>query len=209
MECDICYREYDGKRLPFLCAVDARNQIYETRFKHLQVVLERDALESQISSLLDSTAQPSHDAVDKARGNQRLAEARTSHILAAADQLRNDIKAARDEIQARKASLARRRSDLASLSEGLVERRAKQKKEVEKSTQRVSYRWAQSAEEMAMCRSFLCTEAADIYGLNHIIGKEESGNTEYQIGKVPVVELRDMNGMIQSTTHSFPVLSSP
>lgn len=199
MECDICGRDYDSKRVPFLCPVDARNQLYEARFQHLKISLERDALEREVNGLLDrSPAQPGHDAVDSARASQRRAENRTSHILAAADQLRSEIQAARDEIKARKAALARRRSDLASLSDGLPERRAKQDGDVEKSIQRMKYRWAQSAEEMANCRSFLCTEAALLYGLDRVrVPAEGSAGMawEYHIGKVPVIELRDMNCM--------------
>lgn len=199
MECDICSRDYDSKRLPFLCPVDARNQLYETRFQHLRISLERDGLEHEINHLLDSSpAQPGHDAVDSARASQRRAESRTSQILAAADQLRSEIQAARDEIQARKAAIARRRSDLASLSDGLPERRARQDGDVEKSIQRLRYRWAQSAEEMANCRSFLCTEAAHLYGMDRMRVPTENGTGgawEYHIGKVPVIELRDMNCM--------------
>lgn len=205
MECDICYREYDGKRLPFLCTVDARNQIYEPRYKHLQVILENDALQSEINSLLDNSNQLGQDAVELARASQRRAEATTSHILAAADRLRNDIKAAREEIQARKASISRRRSDLATLSEGLPERRSKQEYEVDKTTQRLRYQWAQSAEDMASCRSFLCAEAADLYGLERVTAKGgDGGSWEYHIGKVPALDLRDMNCMSLSYRFPFP-----
>lgn len=213
MECDICCREYDSKRLPFLCPVDARNQLYESRFQHLRLALERDELGEQIDSLLASSGsipvqQPDggQDAVDAARASQRRAETRTSHILAAADQLRSEIEAARDEIKARKAALARRRSDLASLSNGLPERRDRQARDTEKSVQRIRYRWAQGAEEMAGCRSFLCTEAAYLYGMDRVRAVADVGSGggggggagsswEYRIGKVPVIELRDMNSL--------------
>jgi hypothetical protein len=200
MECDICYREYDGKRLPFLCTVDARNQIYEPRYKHVQLILENDALQNEINSLLDNSNQPGQDAVELARASQRRAEATTSHILATADQLRNDIKAAREEIQARKASLSRRRSDLATLSEGLPERRSRQEGEMDRTTQRVRYQWAQVAEEMAGTRSFLCAEAADLYGLERVAS--DSGTWKYHIGKVPALDLRDMN--CTSLSFCFP-----
>ncbi|CAM1504519.1 Fc.00g021100.m01.CDS01 [Cosmosporella sp. VM-42] len=187
MECDICQRGHDAKRLPFVCAVDARNQIYEGRIKNLQLLMENADLQKQVSDLLEGK-----EAIEKLQAQQRMAEDRTTQILAAADQLRNEIKAAKDEIQARKAALTHRRSDLSSSSEGVAERRVKQQAEVEKSIDMVKYRWAQSAEDMARTRCFLCKEAARLYGLKRT-KKASSGRYEYYLGRVPVVDLTAMN----------------
>ena len=193
MECDICQRGHDPKRLPFLCAVDARNQAYEGRIRHLQVLIESEGLRKQIQELLDdTTAAPTGDALEAARSQQIMTENHTAQILEAADKLRNEIKTARDEIQTRKASLARRRSDLATVSDGLGDRRARHQKEVEKSTQMLKFRWSQSAEDMAATRSFLCTEAVSLYGMKRVVQKG-SKSPEYYIGRVPVVDLTSMN----------------
>ncbi len=191
MECDICHRDYDAERLPFLCAVDARNKAYDGRIKYLQLLLESHGLRGQIQELLTASNPPASEALETYRSKQRMAEDRTTSILEAADKLNNEIRTARDEIQARREALARRRSDLATVSNGLTERRAGQKKEVEKSTQMLRFRWAQSAEDMAGTRSFLCCEAASLYGLRRI--KRGDKRYDYDIGRVPVVDLASMN----------------
>lgn len=161
--------------------------------KHLQLMLGNESLKAQIDELLDDAAKPNKHTWDEAISQRDAAEQKTDQILAAADRLRDEIKAARDEIQARKAALARRRSDLASVSTGMVERRAKQLKEVEKSIHMLKFRWSQSAEDMASTRAFLCTEAVRLYGLRRITKKGGTGRYEYHLGKIPIVDLTSMD----------------
>ncbi|RSL98009.1 hypothetical protein CEP52_010547 [Fusarium oligoseptatum] len=138
MDCDICHRKHDAKRLPFLCTVDARNSLFEDRLKNVQLLIENEDLQKQISASLLSeqpsttTTTPTKSRKDSMQAQQRMAEDRTTQILAAADKFRDDIRAARAEIEARKAALSSRRSDFAAASDGLSDRRAKQQKEVEK-----------------------------------------------------------------------------
>lgn len=193
MECYICSRPHDPKRLPFLCAVDTRNQIYEGRMKHLQALIESESIRNGVSELLDEHAGPGKDALDSFKAQQAMSEQRTTEILDAADKLRNDIRSARDEICRRKAEVERRKGDLASARDGVKDRRDKQLKELDKSSQMVRFRWSQSAEDMASTRSFLCAEAAHLYGLRKITRKG-SKTPEYQVGKVPVIDLLSMNG---------------
>ncbi|KAH6609364.1 hypothetical protein Trco_002710 [Trichoderma cornu-damae] len=195
MECDICHRPHDAQRRPFLCAVDARNRIYEGRMKHLQLMLDNETLSSQVHELLADASKPNKHAWDEAISHKETAEQKTDQILAAADKLRAEIKAARDEIQARKAALARRRSDLASVSAGLAERRTKQLKDVEKSIHMLKFRWSQSAEDMASTRSFLCTEAVRLYGLRRAPKRGSTGRYEYSLGRIPIVDLANMDAL--------------
>lgn len=194
MDCDVCNRSHDTKRLPFLCAVDARNHIYEGRIKNLHLLIENEGLQKQISDLLVDTTVPSKDRKDSLQSQQRMAEDRTTQILAAADKLRNDIKAAREEIKAKKAALSRRRSDIAAVSNGLMERRVKQQKEVERATNMSKYRWSQTAEDMSRTRSFLCMEAARLCGLKRV-NKPSPNQYEYHLGGLPVVDLTSMNSL--------------
>ncbi|EHK25343.1 uncharacterized protein TRIVIDRAFT_189166 [Trichoderma virens Gv29-8] len=194
MECDICHRPHDAQRRPFLCAVDARNRIYDGRMKNLQLMIDNDTLKAQINELLADT-RPSKHTWDEAIARKEAAEQKTDQILAAAEQLRGDIKAARDEIQARKAALARRKSDLASVSAGLAERRAKQLKEVEKSIHVLKFRWSQTAEDTASTRTFLCGEAVRLYGLRRVAKKGVTGRYEYSLGRVPIVDLTSMDSL--------------
>ncbi|KAM0262916.1 hypothetical protein ACHAQJ_001509 [Trichoderma viride] len=195
MECDICHHPHDAQRRPFFCAVDARNRIYEGRTRHLQLMLDNETLKAQIDDLLADTAKPNKQTWDEAISHREAAEQKTDQILAAADKLRDEIKTARDEIQARKAALARQRSDLASVSAGLAERRTKQLKDVEKSIHMLKFRWSQSAEDMASTRAFLCTEAVRLYGLKRITKKGSNGRYEYNLGRIPIVDLTSMDSL--------------
>ncbi|KND91231.1 hypothetical protein TOPH_03980 [Tolypocladium ophioglossoides CBS 100239] len=194
MDCDICHRGHDAQRLPFLCAVDARNQIYDGRIKNLQLFFENEKLQRDANDVAADTARPGKDAMDLALAQQHLAEDRTDQILAVADRLREEIQAARDEAKARRAALARRKSDLASAADGLQERRARQQHELDKSTQMARFRWSQGAENMARTRSFLCTEAIRLYGLKRT-RKGAAGRYEYHIGRIPVVDLTSMDSL--------------
>ncbi|KAM5355415.1 hypothetical protein ACJ41O_002061 [Fusarium nematophilum] len=192
MDCDICRRSHDPKRLPFLCTVDARNCIFEGRLKNVQLLIENEGLQNEIGALLAETTTSTKDRKESMQAQQRMAEARTTQILAAADKLRNDIKAAREEIQARKAAISRRRSDIAAVSDGLAEHRAKHQRKIEKVTSMAKYRWSRVADDMARTRSFLCMEAARLYGLQRI----KTGSPAqygYHLGGIPVVDLTGMN----------------
>ncbi|KAF4443553.1 hypothetical protein F53441_11408 [Fusarium austroafricanum] len=192
MDCDICHRNYDAKRLPFLCTVDARNSLLEGRLKNVELLIENESLQNEINDLLDETGTPTKDRKESLQALQRTAEDRTTHILAAADKLRNDIKAAREEIRARKTALSRRKSDIVAVSDGLIERRVRQQKDIETDISRVRFKWSRSAGDMARTRSFLCMEAARLYELERV--KEGStGKYEYHLGGIPVVDLTGMN----------------
>ncbi|KAK2594797.1 hypothetical protein QQS21_007484 [Conoideocrella luteorostrata] len=192
MQCDICHRGHDAQKLPFLCAVDARNNLYEGRMRNLQAILENENLQDNIASLFTDSDKTSPIALEQSLARQCIAEDRTNQILAAAEKLREEIKAAREEIRTRKGQLARRRSDFASVSDGLVQRRVIQEQELVKSAQVLRFRWAQKAEATANTRAFLCTEAIRLYGLRRT-KKGSSGRYDYHLGRVPIIDLAGMD----------------
>ncbi|PFH55868.1 hypothetical protein XA68_17480 [Ophiocordyceps unilateralis] len=201
MDCAICSRSHDGQRLPFLCAVDARNHIYHSRLQNLHLLLDNERLRADINSLslgeaaeTAAAAAPTKDVLDGLVSRRRLEEDRTDDILAAADRLRSDIRAARDEVKARRLALARRRSDLASVRDGVHDRRARQLRDVDEATQTLRFRWSESAKDMACTRAFLCNEAVRLYGFRRS-KKPSSGRYEYHIAKVPVVDLVTMHSL--------------
>lgn len=196
MDCDICHRGHDAQKLPFLCAVDARNSLYEGRMKILYAVLENEHLSKQVNDTSATNTKNSTNlsTVELSLAQQRMSEDRTDQILAAAERLREEIKAAREEIRGRKAALARRKADLAAVSDGLVQRRFKQQQELDKSAQVLRFRWAQAAEATANTRAFLCTEAIRLYGLRRA-KKTSSGRYEYQLGKAPIIDPTAMDCM--------------
>jgi Vacuolar sorting 38 and autophagy-related subunit 14 len=205
MQCDICFRT-GGSRLPFLCPTDARNRLYEPRIQNAQILLEKDALDQQISTLLTPpsqlTDQKSHLLEGPASGpnlaaifaERDQAVDRTQQIITQADELRAKVENAREEITKKKALLARRRSDLASALNGVDSRRTRQVEDVEKGIRMTKYKWNQGHATTAGSRAFLCGEAAKLYGLKR--ARRNSGVEEYRIGGVSIVDLRAMNSKL-------------
>jgi Vacuolar sorting 38 and autophagy-related subunit 14 len=202
MQCDICFRT-GGSRLPFLCPTDARNRLYEPRIQNALVLVEKDALDQQISSLLSpqSTGQgnsPPGGPASAPNLAATLAERdqtvdRTRQIITQADELRAKVEQARGEIAKKKALLARRKSDLASALNGVDPRRTRQVEDVEKGLRMTKYKWNQAHATTASSRAFLCGEAAKLYGLKR--SRRNNGLDEYRIGGVSIVDLRIMNSM--------------
>ncbi|KFG78438.1 hypothetical protein MANI_012168 [Metarhizium anisopliae] len=202
MECHICHRDHDAQKLPFLCAVDARNSLYELRVNGLQALLENESLQGQVNEFHANSSKNSLSDIEQSKAMQRLEEDRTDHILASANKLKEEIQAAREEIRTRKAALARRRSDLASVSNGLAERRVMQQQELDKSTKVARFRWAQRAEATANTRAFLCTQAIRLYGLKRT-KKAGSSRYDYQLGRVPIIDLASMDCVSVGDSSNF------
>ncbi|KAK1597472.1 UV radiation resistance protein and autophagy-related subunit 14-domain-containing protein [Colletotrichum navitas] len=196
MNCNICQRPHSPQRLPFLCAVDARNHCYEGRLKNLQALMENESLQKQINDLLaqDTTAGAPNPVVvlEDSVSQQKMTEDRTDQIIAQADKLRDEVAAARKEIADRKAAISRRKSDLASASSGITARRTRQLEEAERSISVAKYKWGRNADQMSTTRSFLCKEAAKLYGLRRF-KKGSSSRYEFKIGGVDVIDLSSMN----------------
>lgn len=204
MQCDICFRT-GGHKLPFLCPTDARNQLYETRVQTAGILVEKDALDREISARFPppSSKTGTHEegpstVVTPSNYEQLLAEReqiidRTNQVLAHADELKAKLERAKDERNKKKAANDRRRAELSSAANGVEARRAKQIHDIEGSTRRIKYRWNQAYNLIGGSRAYLCYEAAKLYGLERV--KRKNGAEEYKIGGVGVVDLRSMNSM--------------
>lgn len=207
--------------MPFLCPTDARNQLYEHRVQNAQILLEKDALDQKITSLLSSKpggdnkaaqASPGRQDVDAIKFETDQIVDRTQQIILHADELRAKVEQARETIARKKAALARRKSELASASNGSDGRKGRQLEEVEKSIRMTKYKWKKDHAALAVSRTFLCGEAAKLYGLRRI---RKNGDLEsYIIGRVGIVDLRAMNSKSTSNTVNdiltrFPKLSVP
>lgn len=219
IHCDICFRPA-SRKLPFLCATDARNQLYEPRLRHAEVLLQNDALSHEIEALTseDPTASPT-DEEDTSippftestsptsppddRTPQQLAYdisltlssrdatlARTAEIILKADALRLSVTRARASIAARKADLAARARALEKARNGLAARQQKVLDDLAKASKMSTYRWNHAHALTVQARAFLCYQAAELYGLQRVRGR---GGDEYTIGGVRIVDLRYMN----------------
>jgi hypothetical protein len=205
MQCDICFRT-GGQRLPFLCPTDARNQLYVYRVQNAQMLLEKDALDQEISALVSNPSggavqEEDHDRIGRttAEVTEILAERqqaveRTERIIAHAEELRIKVEQARQELTQRKVKLSGKKSELASASSGLAARRARRTEDAEKSIRMTKYKWNQAHTVTASSRAFLCGEAAKLYGLRRV--RRSSGTEEYKIGGISIVDLRTLNCMV-------------
>jgi hypothetical protein len=189
------------------------------------VLLEKDALDQQVIELLskednaakehgDSTGgQRSRPAVANINAEKERAIDRTQQIIIQADELRAKVESAREDIAKRKAAIARRKSDLASAANGVEPRRARQIEEVDKSIRMGKFKWNQIHATTASSRTFLCGEAAKLYGLKK--ARKNTGLEEYRIGGVGIVDLRSMNskseivGSVKGSIDSFSTAASP
>ncbi|GAW16710.1 hypothetical protein ANO14919_061470 [Xylariales sp. No.14919] len=204
MNCDICERAHHPKRLPFLCAVDARNELYEGRIANARALMELEASESRVNKLLLSdsdvgpaspaTQQPSRAYIENCASEEHEARERTERIMASADKLRDEVAAAKKEIENRKAVIARRKSDLAATSQGLSARRNREIEETRKAIKMIKYTWDREYEALTQYRAGLCMEVAKLYRLQRV----RRGNPvrfEYKIGGIDIIDLQNMNNV--------------
>ncbi|KAI1167162.1 hypothetical protein F5B18DRAFT_529247 [Nemania serpens] len=203
MNCDICERAHHPKRLPFLCAVDARNALYEGRIANAKILLEAEAIESQVNKLLSAgnashdppaTSRPSRAYIEHCASEEYKARERTERIIESADKLREEVAAAKKEIEARRAALARRKSDRAAASQGFSARRGRELDEARKAIKMTRYSWDREHEAMTQYKAGLCMEVAKLYRLQ----RSRRGNPvrfEYKIGGIDIIDLQNMNNV--------------
>jgi len=195
MQCDICFRT-GGKKLPFLCPTDARNSLYEPRIQYAHVLLEKDALDQQINTILSNEQQTeaTRADVDLVVAEKEQIKDRTNEIIAHADDLRLKVQKAREDIAKRKANIERRKSELASASNGTEARRTRQTSEVDRALRMTNNKWDRVHEVTQSSRRILCGEAAKLYGLRRV--RKHGGVEEYKIGGISIVDLRSMNSKL-------------
>ncbi|KAI1827173.1 hypothetical protein F4861DRAFT_494298 [Xylaria intraflava] len=205
MNCDICQRAYHPKRLPFLCVVDARNELYEGRVAHVNVLTETEAIEARVNKLLSdsgvgprppssATHRPTRVSIENCASEEHKAKERTERIIATADKLRDEVAAAKKEIEERKAAIARKKSQLGATSQGLPARRNRELEAVRKATKMTKYTWDREYEAMTQYKAALCMEVAKLYRLQRV----RRGNPvrfEYKIGGIDIIELPNMNNV--------------
>ncbi|KAH8899361.1 hypothetical protein GQ53DRAFT_741482 [Thozetella sp. PMI_491] len=201
MNCSICRRQHSAQKLPFLCAVDARNVLYDGRVETARALLETEELERQVNEALSlsdpagATSKPPSAArarLERLRSEEAAARDRTQQIMAQADKLRAEVEAARKEIREKKESIEKRKEELATVSDGITGRRSRQLDDTQRAIQVTKYKWARSADTMAATRAFLCEEAARLYGLRQI----KKGNARrYELGGIEIADLHTMSNM--------------
>lgn len=209
MSCDICQRAHHPKKLPFYCVVDARNALYDGRVANASVLIEVDDLESRINTLLsDSDASPNAATTDRSSrlyvencgSEEHKAKERTERIMASADKLRDEVAAARRDIEQRKANIARQKSNQATASQGVPARWNRQVDETRKSIKMTKYTWDREYEAMTQYRAALCMEVAKLYRLQRV-RRGNPARYEYKIGGIDIIDLHHLNSELLTVPH--------
>lgn len=202
MQCEICFRS-NGKA--YLCPMDARNELYETRIRHAQILLENESLGNQIAALrTGSVADPGQGISNAAELAQT--HDRTQEIIARADIFKANVEAAKEELLQKKAENARRRTDLNAAKLSLESRRARQLEDVDKSVKMSTFKWNKDHNTLAVSRAFLCGEAAKLSGLKRV--RKNDGKEEYAIGNVSIMNLQTLNSRKSYTLLRGQLLTS-
>ncbi len=220
MQCDICSRS-ESSKLSFRCTTCTRNSLYELRLKNAQTLLQKENIGHQVQAAIAGTPsltatakvvkgrnpdtqhdQSAHQWAFEQFSNRGIESGeRTQEILGHIDCIRNAIEAGKADIAWRRAQLSQRRSEVASATRGLAERRAVVLASLVKGTMKTDKSWNAMHKEIVNARVFLCTEAANLYGLRQRRRKRGGMiKDDYTIGGIAIVDLRDLNS--RSTTAS-------
>lgn len=213
MGCDICGRPQHSQKLPFLCAVDARNELYEARIAHAVALIQNEKLEQQVNTELgyppnagtdtDTTSDTNTAAprirLETLETERQESLQRTNDATARSRKIRRELEATRKELERQRELLKQRRSDLAAAANGTAARRQRMQADVERSISMIKFKWNQSYESMTTTRGFLCLEASRLYGLRRIddrrSGEPGASTTRYEIGGFEIVDPYNMNNI--------------
>ncbi|KAJ4408667.1 hypothetical protein N0V85_004198 [Neurospora sp. IMI 360204] len=185
--CSLCDRSHHG-RVPFLCAVDARNRLYPLRVQNARALIENEELERTVGEE-EASKKP---YLDRLKTEMAAANARTAEIMAQCERLKRQTEQTRKEVEKKKDVLARKESDLSAMSTGVAARRNRQLEETQESIRRIRFKWAACADTMASTRSFLCEEAARLFGLRQI---RKGSSKRYELGGVEIIDLHALNSL--------------
>ncbi|KAI1328875.1 hypothetical protein F5Y16DRAFT_367527 [Xylariaceae sp. FL0255] len=201
MNCDICQRAHHPKHIPFLCAVDARNELYDGRIGNIKALIDSEKLEKQLNEYLAqsdvnaaSSSRPSRAYLENCASEEQKAKDRTERIIAHADRLRDEVAAAKKDIEERKAAMTKRKSAISSASHGQSTRRTREIEETAKSAKMTKYTWDREYEAMTQYKAALCMEVAKLYRLQRV-RRGNPARFEYKIGGIEIVDLNNMNNV--------------
>lgn len=218
MHCNICQRPYTTA-LPFTCAACTRDILYQTRVSLAHTLLEQEAAVSQAEQCLKDShivpTKPPASNTPKSQGRplsldlesatiQREATRHQTQLtLNHAKQLRLEAEDLRHVIARGKASISGRRNEILAARKELTRRQTVEAGRLEKSIAGIHGRWDAMHARTAESRLLLCREAASLYGLKkHSNGAAASASDTYQIGGLPIYNLKDLNSKPK------PILSS-
>lgn len=208
MECDICLRPHSSK-LSLYCPSCVRTALYKPRLRNAEVLLEKEQIANQIDRITSAQGIETYPRSldfkkDEGINRQWLVEShdikraqakeRTDDIHEHAQSLRDEIKAAREEIARRKAVMQTKKAEVETNRKAVTARWNNESETLRADIKKISQLWDNEHHKGIETRSFLCREAAHLYGLKQ--RKKSRGGVvreQYIIGGLPVIDLRDIN----------------
>ena len=207
MQCDICRRP-PSIRLPFNCTNCARGALYDPRIQHAQMLLEAESIGHEVERNIGTTqsftgipvkAAGSFEAhptfvIERTTAERVVLAEQTEKIIAQAQILRHQIDVMQAYLVKQREENLKRRSDLEAAKRRLYQRQSSDFEPLQKSIKRAHSHWDVLHAKTAESRTFLCKEAAYLYGLQHHKRKKGmAGRDSYYIGGLPIPDLRDLN----------------
>ncbi|KAL4912184.1 UV radiation resistance protein and autophagy-related subunit 14-domain-containing protein [Aspergillus aurantiobrunneus] len=200
MSCDICTRV---QMTTFLCPTCARNRLYQLRADNAKVLLERELLGQQIETAVNSNRNQENHPSEFEKHNVTIQRPRLWAF--------QNISNAQAQSSARTKILAGQIESLQSQIKDKIFEISQRKREtgllssIRNNIKRTDHLWHSSHVKTAEARIFLCREAASLYSLRQKVSKRDDGLKErYTIGDVSILDLREMNGNINTRTDAAP-----
>ncbi|KAF8475562.1 UV radiation resistance protein and autophagy-related subunit 14-domain-containing protein [Kalaharituber pfeilii] len=198
MQCDICERE----SLRMCCSPCARHTLWPLRYDTILRTSEKVAAEEKINAYL--TAKPPEAArpgvkdlsaldgkeVKSLRVQTEESKLIISKIMEENDKVRTEIDEAKERIAALKELNKSRKLTFHEYNKGLRDRRVVALENIQKETKRTRQRWNIVQTKIADARSYLCYEAASLYGLKQ--RRRRGGIIEYFIGGNSIPSFQDL-----------------
>lgn len=214
MECDIC-----GNITKLDCVTCARNALELPRLELAKTLIQRDQIAKHVRAVVQGLQDPSSQYVSlsdskggllvdrsectknvdlqRMRAETAEHEERTQLIGDQADKLRESIEETRKRIEAKRAAIAQRKSDLSSVTYGIDKRRATEKEKLQHNTKKLDYKLNKSHLDIMEARTHMCNTAARLAGLKMTRRKTKDGVRDlYAIGpgtRLRIYDLRDLS----------------
>lgn len=205
IQCDLCHRPWSS-RLSFHCTSCAQAQLYGPRIQQTLTHLEIEARGKQIEEAaeISSTGHGGQSAelrpekavfvVKRVEAQKAVAEDRIRSIHEHAQTFQHEIQSLRSELDAWKRRISDRRACLEAAKRKLTDHQQVKLPPIQTSIEQTTKRWEDLYRDTVQARTFLCREAALLYGLTQRRRKSRAeGRDVYYIGGLPVIDLRDLN----------------
>ncbi|KAK0889630.1 hypothetical protein LTR02_015306 [Friedmanniomyces endolithicus] len=217
MECCVCLRDFDARKQP-VCVSCTQAALHGPRIQLVSTLLDREKQHIHAEAVL----RPGNDgviaalpqdadydaigagikrqAVEKAREERQVLEAKISDITKKADELRKKIEDYKEWAASQRASHARRRSEVAVEHKQLERQHPRMLDPVQTATNKAQQRLEKVHNRTVDARALLCREAALLAGLQKRRGA--NGKAEYWLGGAPMPDLRGLHGKDMASTVS-------